>query len=39
MENKHDTYRDKDSMKKFHESLREHRIEIFIFKKKKQIKF
>ena len=39
MENKHDTYRDKDSMKKFYESLREHRIEIFIFKKKKQIKF
>ena len=34
MENKHDTYREKDSVKKFYESLREHRIEIFTLKRK-----
>ena len=35
VENKHDVYRDKNSMKKFFESLREHAMEIinFFFKK------
>ena len=34
-ENKHDVYRGKICMKKFHKSLREHAIEIIHFKKKK----
>ena len=37
IENKHDVYRDKDRMKKFCESWREHVIEIINFKNK-QIK-
>ena len=35
IENKHDVYRGKDCMKKFCESLREHVMKIFYFKKKK----
>ena len=35
MQNKHDMYRDKDCMKKFCKSLREHAIEIINFKKEK----
>ena len=35
MQNKHDVYRDKDFMKKFCKSLREHTIEIINFKKEK----
>ena len=34
IENKHDVYRDKDSMQKFCESLREQAIEIIDFKRK-----
>ena len=33
--NKHNVYRDKDCMKNFHESLREHAIEINNLKRKK----
>ena len=35
IENKHDVYRGKDSMEKFCESLREHKMEILNFKKMK----
>ena len=35
IENKHDVYRGKDTMKKFCESLRENAMEIINFKKKK----
>ena len=35
IENKHDAYRGKDSMEKFCESLREHKMEILNFKKMK----
>ena len=35
IENNHDVYRGKDSMKKFCESLREHAMEMINFKKKK----
>ena len=35
IENKHDVYRDKDCMKKFCESLRQHAMKIINFKKKK----
>ena len=35
IENKHDVYRSKDSMKKIFESLRDHAIKIINFKKKK----
>ena len=35
IENKHDVYRDKDSMQKFCKSLREQAIEIINFKRKK----
>ena len=35
IENKHDAYRRKDCMKKFCESLTEHKIKIINFKKKK----
>ena len=34
MENKHDVYRGKDSMKKFCEYLRDHAMKIINFKKK-----
>ena len=34
IENKHDVYRDKDCMKKFCKSLREHAMKIINFKKK-----
>ena len=36
IENNHDVYRGKDCMKKFCESLREHRMKIINFKKKKK---
>ena len=36
MENKHDVYRDKDSMEKYCESLGEHATKIINFKKKKK---
>ena len=35
IEKEHDVYRSKDCMKKFCESLREHAIKMFNFKKKK----
>ena len=35
IENKHDVYRRKDCMKKFSESLREHKIKMFKFKNNK----
>ena len=35
MENKHDVYRDKDSMEKYYESLGEQATKIINFKKKK----
>ena len=37
IENKHDIYRDKNCMKKFFESLREHAIEIINLKKKNEV--
>ena len=37
VENKHDVYRGKDSMKKFCESLRQHTMKVIDFKKKKII--
>ena len=36
IENKHDVYRGKDSMKEFRESLSEHAMKIINFKKKKR---
>ena len=35
IENKHDVHKDKDCMKKFCESLREHKMKIINLKKKK----